>query len=327
MFEAVAVAAHRNSRQTPGRGTALRRSPSTAARLRRQACRADCRRKSATTDAVVEKGVVDVEEEGDVGRRNGHSLQDTQSPQRRRGGRPAGELVASLLRPAPHPDRRAVCRATIGGLAARIRRAVNPDPRPCSGPSPSTLLRTSDCRDSATPALTRREPHINFSSVGIRPREGYGESSSCASSSSKTIGRSRASSRAACSRKGTRSTSCTKAAARPNRRRAVDYDAVVLDLMLPGRSGFQVLRDIRARKAELPGHHPDREGFDRRTGHRARRRRRRLHGQAVRARRAVGAPARAAAPRTAARDHAARWPISRWTPSGAPSGAPDGRST
>src|SRR5215204_4691839 len=34
--------------------------------------------------------------------------------------------------------------------------------------------------------------------------------------------------------------------------RTVDYDAVVLDLMLPGRSGFQVLRDIRARKAELP---------------------------------------------------------------------------
>ena len=34
--------------------------------------------------------------------------------------------------------------------------------------------------------------------------------------------------------------------------RVVDYDAVVLDLMLPGRSGFQVLRDIRARKASLP---------------------------------------------------------------------------
>ena len=32
----------------------------------------------------------------------------------------------------------------------------------------------------------------------------------------------------------------------------VDYDAVVLDVMLPGRSGFQVLRDIRARKAALP---------------------------------------------------------------------------
>jgi len=31
-----------------------------------------------------------------------------------------------------------------------------------------------------------------------------------------------------------------------------DYDAAVLDLMLPGRSGFQVLRDIRARKTELP---------------------------------------------------------------------------
>src|SRR6267378_2144678 len=33
---------------------------------------------------------------------------------------------------------------------------------------------------------------------------------------------------------------------------AVGYDAVVLDVMLPGRSGFQVLRDIRARKATVP---------------------------------------------------------------------------
>src|SRR4029079_531902 len=29
----------------------------------------------------------------------------------------------------------------------------------------------------------------------------------------------------------------------------VEYDAVVLDLMLPGRSGFQVLRDIKSRRA------------------------------------------------------------------------------
>jgi len=33
---------------------------------------------------------------------------------------------------------------------------------------------------------------------------------------------------------------------------AFDYDAVVLDMMLPKQSGFQVLRAIRARKASLP---------------------------------------------------------------------------
>jgi DNA-binding response OmpR family regulator len=32
----------------------------------------------------------------------------------------------------------------------------------------------------------------------------------------------------------------------------IEYDAIVLDLMLPGRSGFQVLRDIRLRKPSLP---------------------------------------------------------------------------
>ena len=34
--------------------------------------------------------------------------------------------------------------------------------------------------------------------------------------------------------------------------RTIDYDAVVLDLMLPGRSGFQILREIRSRKGSLP---------------------------------------------------------------------------
>jgi DNA-binding response OmpR family regulator len=34
--------------------------------------------------------------------------------------------------------------------------------------------------------------------------------------------------------------------------RCIDYDAAVLDLMLPGRSGLHVLRDLRAKKHELP---------------------------------------------------------------------------
>lgn len=49
---------------------------------------------------------------------------------------------------------------------------------------------------------------------------------------------------------------------------AIDYDAVVLDLMLPGRSGFQVLRDIRARKASFACAHPHRQGFARGAGRR-----------------------------------------------------------
>ena len=34
--------------------------------------------------------------------------------------------------------------------------------------------------------------------------------------------------------------------------RCIDYDAAVVDLMLPGRSGLQVLREVRAMKAGLP---------------------------------------------------------------------------
>ena len=33
---------------------------------------------------------------------------------------------------------------------------------------------------------------------------------------------------------------------------SIDYDAVILDLMLPGRSGLQILRDIRGGKPQLP---------------------------------------------------------------------------
>lgn len=33
---------------------------------------------------------------------------------------------------------------------------------------------------------------------------------------------------------------------------ASDYDAILLDVMLPGRSGFDVLRDLRARGSRSP---------------------------------------------------------------------------
>ena len=108
---------------------------------------------------------------------------------------------------------------------------------------------------------------------------------------------------------------------------AYDYDAVVLDLMLPGRSGFQVLRDIRARKATLPililtakdSLEERVAGLDSGADD--------YMVQAVRAGRAVGAAARGAPPRRARARTRCGSPTSRWTRSGAWSGAPGARST
>ena len=101
--------------------------------------------------------------------------------------------------------------------------------------------------------------------------------------------------------------------------RTVDYDAVVLDLMLPGRSGLQVLRDIRGVQAVAAGADPDGQGLGRGSRQRARQRRRRLHGQALRAGRAVGAAPRTAAAGHAPRDAALARRTSRWIPCGGPS--------
>ena len=79
------------------------------------------------------------------------------------------------------------------------------------------------------------------------------------------------------------------------------YDAIVLDIMLPGLSGYRVVR-AAARRAELgAGADADRQGRRVRRGRRARPRRRRLPDQAVLVRRAGGPAAGAAAPRRAGR--------------------------
>ena len=103
--------------------------------------------------------------------------------------------------------------------------------------------------------------------------------------------------------------------------RTVDYDAVVLDLMLPGRSGLQVLRDIRARKPSLPvliltakDSVEDRvSGLDSGADD---------YMAKPFALAELSARLRALLRRgSAARDAAARSPISRWTPSAARSAA------
>ena len=80
---------------------------------------------------------------------------------------------------------------------------------------------------------------------------------------------------------------------------AVDTEApdlLVLDIMMPNVDGLTVCRRLRARQVTHADPHADRTARGVRSGRRARRRRRRLPRQAVRARRAVGAAARAAPP-------------------------------
>ena len=78
---------------------------------------------------------------------------------------------------------------------------------------------------------------------------------------------------------------------------STDYDAIVLDVMLPGIDGFETCRRLREAGVWAPGADAHRARRDRRPRRRARRRRRRLPDQAVLVRRAARAPARARPPR------------------------------
>ena len=72
------------------------------------------------------------------------------------------------------------------------------------------------------------------------------------------------------------------------------YDAIVLDVMLPGLDGFETCRRLRGARGLGAGADADRARRGRGPRRRARQRRRRLPGQAVRVRRAARAAARAA---------------------------------
>ena len=63
------------------------------------------------------------------------------------------------------------------------------------------------------------------------------------------------------------------------------YDLILLDVMLPGLDGFELLRQVRRRSCGAD-HHADRSNREGRSHRGTGRRRRRLSAQAVRSRRA-----------------------------------------
>ena len=83
---------------------------------------------------------------------------------------------------------------------------------------------------------------------------------------------------------------------------AAEYDAIVLDLMLPGVDGIEVCRRVRESGVWAPGPHAHRARRRRRPRSRPRCRRRRLSRQAVLVRRAARPAARARPSRAASND-------------------------
>ena len=76
------------------------------------------------------------------------------------------------------------------------------------------------------------------------------------------------------------------------------FDLVLLDVMLPGRDGLQILTTLRERRRDSAGAAPDRARHARGSRGRPQSRRRRLSGETVRLRGSAGAHASAPAPGT-----------------------------
>lgn len=74
------------------------------------------------------------------------------------------------------------------------------------------------------------------------------------------------------------------------------YDVAILDVMLPKKNGFDIVSDLRRTGIAHPGAYAHRTRCGARQNPRARFRRRRLHDQAVLARRTHGALTRAHPP-------------------------------
>ena len=234
---------------------------------------------------------------------------------------------SSLLPPQP-----ARARASSPTRAQRENRdAIGRDPR--AAPAPAAVFLSTSYRALqaavqagsgrlgvvSNPLVTRGEPALGRLSRFRRQRRRYERenpdrattSSPCAT---RSVGRSPP--------RATRSRSRATAARRSIAVERDEPDAAVLDVMMPPPDGLEVCRRLRAAGERDPDPHAHRATRGLRPRRRPRRGRRRLPAEAVRARRAARAPARAPpAHRRRAAEAAVRTPTSSLDPLGHRRGA------
>ena len=176
------------------------------------------------------------------------------------------------------PGAAAISSGCCGSVRAHPHHAAG-RPRPTVRRSGSARTRTTLARDGPPAAKLPRTCLSSTTTSRSRPRcGGRWSTRACGSASPAT------------------------ASARWSRRASDPPDLVVLDLMLPGLDGLTVCEQLRARAGRHARAHADRPRRHGRPGARARRRSRRLPGQAVRLRGAAGpGTGAAAAPEPAAR--------------------------
>ena len=191
-------------------------------------------------------------------------------------------------------------RSRFAGRTVRRSRSTSTRSSSRSARQPTTTRDRDSEKDASRRLIgeTRARPAPGLALISLSSSRGT--MCACAFWSSRTRSRWPACSGAGCARRGTPPTSRERARTRSGWPAPTEYDAIVLDLMLPGIDGFEVCRRLRDDGVWSPVLMLTARDARRRPRRRARRRRRRLPAEAVLVRRAARAAARARPARRAA---------------------------